>query len=37
VSARRTAPVGYRNVTKEFTVTQVLNAVDRRDSLRYCP
>jgi propanediol dehydratase large subunit len=34
---RRITPAGYINVTKEFTASQVLDAVERRDSLQRQP
>ena len=36
-SGRRIAPAGYITVDKEFTAGQVLDAVDRRDSLKRRP
>ncbi len=36
-SGRRIAPAGYINVDKEFTASEVLDAVDRRDSLKTRP
>jgi hypothetical protein len=36
-SGRRITPAGYINVDKEFTTSQVLDAIDRRDSLKTHP
>ncbi|UOG72863.1 LEA type 2 family protein [Hymenobacter tibetensis] len=36
-SGRRITPAGYIDLDKEFTTTEVLNAIDRRDSLKKRP
>lgn len=36
-SGRRIAPAGYINLDKEFTAGQVLDAIDKRDSLKARP
>jgi hypothetical protein len=36
-SGRRITPAGYINVDKEFTTSDVLDAIDRRDSLKTRP
>ncbi|WP_084708676.1 LEA type 2 family protein [Hymenobacter norwichensis] len=36
-NGRRIAPAGYINVDKEFTTSEVLDAIDRRDSLKTRP
>lgn len=36
-NGRRIAPTGYINVNKDFTATQVIDAVNRRDSLNRRP
>jgi len=36
-SGRRIAPAGYINLDKEFTAGQVLDAIDKRDSLKTRP
>jgi hypothetical protein len=36
-NGRRIAPAGYINVDKEFTTSEVIDAIDRRDSLKTRP